>query len=193
MGEKAEQKRIYILNQAKRVFAEKGFKNVTMKDIITACNISRGGIYLYFNNTSEIFEAILQSEKAFEQSPGVPSLPDYCNIKEQLKAFLDLQKNELLNPDDSLITATYEYLFMKHESLNPLDLRTKFDTAVNQLSGLIQHGVEQGEFSVNPDVAAQNIVLLLEGLRISSTVLELDKNFIDRQMDYVLSMLNGGK
>ena len=55
MGEKSEQKRKFILETARRVFVEKGFKNVTMKDIVEACKISRGGLYLYFENTSQIF------------------------------------------------------------------------------------------------------------------------------------------
>ena len=51
MGEKSIQKRQHILDAARKVFVEKGFKNVTMKDIVEACEISRGGLYLYFDNT----------------------------------------------------------------------------------------------------------------------------------------------
>ena len=55
MGEKSVQKKKYILETARRVFVEKGFKKVTMKDIVEACGISRGGLYLYFDSTSQIF------------------------------------------------------------------------------------------------------------------------------------------
>ena len=48
MGDKSEQKRNFILETARKVFIEKGFKNVTMKDIVEACEIRRGGLYLYF-------------------------------------------------------------------------------------------------------------------------------------------------
>ena len=50
MGEKSLQKKKHILDTARRVFAEKGYKNVTMKDIVEACDISRGGLYLYFDS-----------------------------------------------------------------------------------------------------------------------------------------------
>ena len=33
MGEKSEQKREYILKKAREVFAKKGFRDVTMKDL----------------------------------------------------------------------------------------------------------------------------------------------------------------
>jgi len=62
MGEKSLQKRRYILETAKKVFMEKGYKNVTMKDIVEACQISRGGLYLYFGSTEEIFLEVLQLE-----------------------------------------------------------------------------------------------------------------------------------
>ncbi len=41
---------------------EKGFKKVTMKDIVEACEISRGGLYLYFESTSQIFLEVLKLE-----------------------------------------------------------------------------------------------------------------------------------
>ena len=59
MGDKSEQKREYILEKAHKVFAQKGYRNVTMKDIVEACEISRGGLYLYFGSTEEIFKEIL--------------------------------------------------------------------------------------------------------------------------------------
>ena len=52
MSEKSEQKKKLILETARKVFVEKGYKLVTMKDIVEACEISRGGLYLYFQSTS---------------------------------------------------------------------------------------------------------------------------------------------
>lgn len=51
MGEKSTQKRQFILETAKKIFMEKGYKSVTMKDVVEACGISRGGLYLYFGST----------------------------------------------------------------------------------------------------------------------------------------------
>ena len=62
MGEKSVQKKRYIVEKARDVFMEKGFKKVTMQDIVEACNISRGGLYLYFESTSQIFMEVLRME-----------------------------------------------------------------------------------------------------------------------------------
>ena len=63
MSDKSAQKRKYILETARKVFMEKGYLQVTMKDIVEACNISRGGLYLYFSDTGEIFLEVLKMEQ----------------------------------------------------------------------------------------------------------------------------------
>jgi len=60
MGEKSLQKKQFILETARNVFMDKGYKEVTMKDIVDACGISRGGLYLYFDSTKEIFLEVLK-------------------------------------------------------------------------------------------------------------------------------------
>ena len=91
MGKKSDLKQEYILEQAQRVFAQKGFKDVTMKDIVTACNISRGGIYLYFNNTSEIFEAVLKLRAKAEQNLCTGQAEGTLCAEEQMRQFLNAQ------------------------------------------------------------------------------------------------------
>ena len=44
MGDKSAQKKKLIVERARRVFMEKGYKEVTMKDIVEECDISRGGL-----------------------------------------------------------------------------------------------------------------------------------------------------
>ena len=192
MGEKAAQKRMYILEQAKKVFAKKGFKNVTMKDIVSACQISRGGVYLYFSDTGEIFEEVLKLRAAHEHDPvREPEAHAHC-AREQMRRFLQGQKAELMNPADHLIVATYEYLFAKSESIDRTQIAARFHQSVSRLSALIQYGVDRGEFSAEPATAASTIVLLLEGLRISSTVLAFSEGFLDQQIDTILLQLERG-
>ena len=63
MGEKSIQKKRFILETARKVFVDKGFKKVTMKDIVEACEISRGGLYLYFESTGQIFLEVMNQRK----------------------------------------------------------------------------------------------------------------------------------
>ena len=68
MGDKSVQKKKYIMQKARNVFCRNGYRAVTMKDIVEACDISRGGLYLYFSNTKELFEAVLAEEYAGEEA-----------------------------------------------------------------------------------------------------------------------------
>ena len=45
-----------------------------MKDIVEACDISRGGLYLYFENTSQIFMEVLHVYK-YAHNQVIVSLP----------------------------------------------------------------------------------------------------------------------
>ena len=63
MSEKTDSKRQLIIDKATEVFAAKGYRDVTMKDIVEACNISRGGLYLYFESTKQIFLEVLRQEQ----------------------------------------------------------------------------------------------------------------------------------
>ena len=59
MGVKGEKTKELIRQEAYRLFAEKGFKEVTMKDICVRTGLSRGGLYRHYSGTTEIFAEIL--------------------------------------------------------------------------------------------------------------------------------------
>jgi AcrR family transcriptional regulator len=49
-----------ILNAARRVFAERGFRGTTIADIADAAGIALGTIYLYFPSKEDVFAALNQ-------------------------------------------------------------------------------------------------------------------------------------
>lgn len=121
MSDKSAQKRKYIIEKARTVFESKGFLNVTMKDIVDACEISRGGLYLYFSDTRTIFLEVLslsfeESKQAFENA-----ISDEATPAEVLAIFLREQKKELLAKKKGLNRAMYEFCFLeKNAKDNPL-------------------------------------------------------------------------
>jgi len=62
MGNKGTKTKEKIRKQAYRLFAEKGFKAVTMTDICEQTGLSRGGLYRYYSGTDQIFSEILSEE-----------------------------------------------------------------------------------------------------------------------------------
>jgi len=190
MGEKSVQKRKYILDTARKVFMEKGFKRVTMKDIVEACDISRGGLYLYFNSTEEIFMEVLRMESEETDDVFSGNVKEDSTATDILMIFLKEQKKELMRKKDTLTQATYEFYFENKLSKKDDILKKQFESAVFVLRKLIETGVESEEFYCeDPESAARNIMLVLEGLKISAQTIGVTSESADKQLLYILKSL----
>lgn len=190
MGDKSAQKRKYILETARQVFREKGYRGVTMKDVVDACGISRGGLYLYFPGTKELFLEVLKLEQQEADDVFAGSIPEDASPSEILALFLKEQKRELLNQKNSLTRASYEFFFENQFSGREHILRKQFDSAVLVIQKLIEAGVEAGEFYCeDARQAASNIMYVLEGLKIASQTRGISAGAVDREIVYVMQGL----
>lgn len=187
---KSELKRRFILERSRNVFIEKGYQTVTMTDIVEACEISRGGLYRYYKSTYEMFLEVLRIEQegvACGISDGMKNGNSGVTI---LESFLQEQKHELLNKELSLVVAIYEFFFLNRKNVEENILKQQFDSAVKMLSDLIKYGMDKGEFSiVDKNTVARTIVLLLEGIRVSSEVMDVTEKLIDEQFNYIKNLL----
>ena len=190
MGEKSEQKKQLILETARRIFMEKGYKDVTMKDIVEACQISRGGLYLYFSGTQELFRAVLDADEAEADDVFSGTVSEDAMAADVLLLFLKEQKKEILRRKDDLSLATYEYYFAHGADQEKNPLRGKFEDAVSALSQLIESGIQNGEFyEVDAQAAASNIMFALEGLRISARTMGVTEKMVDDELYTLMSGL----
>ena len=144
MGEKSAQKRKFILETARKVFVEKGFKKVTMKDIVEACEISRGGLYLYFESTGQIFLEVMKLESEETDDVFSDKITEDATAADILVLFLQEQKKELLRRKDTLTQAIYEYYFENQPGKKDNILKKQFDSAVKIMEKLIETGVGKG-------------------------------------------------
>lgn len=190
MGEKSIQKKKYILETARKVFMAKGFKKVTMKDIVEACDISRGGLYLYFESTSQIFLEVLKMESQEADDVFSDSITEDATAADILILFLKEQKKELLRQEDTLTQAVYEFYF-EHDLAKKDDvLKKQFDSAVKIIERLIEIGVENGEFYCEDcEGTARNIMFVLEGLKISAQTIGVTEEDVDREITFLLCNL----
>lgn len=183
MGNKSVQKKKYIVEKAREVFCKNGYRKVTMKDIVEACDISRGGLYLYFPDTRTLFEAVLQEEHSDKELLCVV-YEDRLTPGEMLLAYLEAQKKVLLK-QQSLTAATFEYMFEQKGGL-----KNSREETLSALEQLITDGVNT-EWMVceNPKVAARNIMYVLDGLRIAAQVDVLTETEVNQEIEYVLGTL----
>jgi AcrR family transcriptional regulator len=193
MGEKSIRKKQLILEKARAVFAERGYLDVTMKDIVEACQISRGGLYLYFESTREIFLEVLamkESNESGEEDVFTKAVSEHASSSDILALFLQEQKKELCNQTGSLTRATYEFFFANQMPKNENPLKMQFDGAVQIIEKLITDGVQTGEFICDdPRGAARNIMYVLEGLRIMAQTVGITEKAINKEILYLMKGL----
>lgn len=190
MGEKSAQKKKFILETARKVFVEKGFKKVTMKDIVEACEISRGGLYLYFDNTSQIFLEVMKLESEETDDVFSDNITEDATAADILVLFLQEQKKELMRKKDTLTQAVYEYYFENQPGKKDNVLKKQFDSAVKIIEKLIETGVENGEFYCEDcQGTARNIMFVLEGLKISAQTIGITSETVDREILFILRSL----
>ncbi|MCI8506265.1 MAG: TetR/AcrR family transcriptional regulator [Lachnospiraceae bacterium] len=167
MGEKAERTRELIRQEAYRLFAEKGFKEVTMTDICERTGLSRGGLYRYYSKTGEIFSEILSKEYVIsDRIEGLES------AEQILTDMLEAITREIMDKETSLSLAIYEYASLGNEELF---IRIN-EAAKQRWISLIQYGMETGEFKpVDPDRISDLILYYYQGLRMWSRVIPFEK------------------
>ncbi len=190
MGEKSEQKKQYILECAREVFAKKGYKDVTMKDIVEACEISRGGLYLYYDSTKSLFLDILEMEMQETDDVFSGQISEDMQATDILMMFLKEQKKEMFRKKGNLTIAVYEFFFANKLPKKDNPLKKKFEEAVFILKALLEAGVDNGEFICEDvDLAARNIMYVLEGLKITSKTIGISEERVDRELLYILQGL----
>lgn len=187
MSEKTDNKKQLIIEKATEVFSAKGFKAVTMKDIVEACEISRGGLYLYYSSTEEIFKDVVEAEELKESSgKDVQEMLD-GSAYELLLWFIKEQKKEILKRKKSLIAAKYEYAFLKKEKGDSADTKKAFETAIAVLANIIERGNESGEFDCEDASAmARNIMYSIEGMKVCSATFGLSEKKVDDELLFMM-------
>lgn len=190
MSDKSVQKRKYILEKARGLFIEKGFRAVSMKDIVEACDISRGGLYLYFSDTDQIFMEVLKLETQEADDLFAEKVSEDATASDILAVFLKEQKKEILGSRKTLAAAAYEYFFFHKVEKKDNFLRSQFHRAVKMMEKLIELGIENGEFAaVDSSLAAKNIMYVLEGLKITSLTRGITEDTIDEELEILLQGL----
>ncbi len=183
MGNKGEKTKEMILQQAYRLFAEKGFQAVTMTDICEKTGLSRGGLYRYYSGTGQIFAEILSEEYV---------IADRIERKEKagaiLEDMLEAIKSEIMDKELSLSLAIYEYANLGNEDFFT-DLNNR---ARKRWISLLAYGIETGEFqAVDTGQVADMILYYYQGLRMWSRVIPFEEQVAENYVKTVKQLLFG--
>lgn len=170
MNSKKERTRELILKKSYELFAKRGFKQITMKDVCEATGLSRGGLYSHFSGTDQIFEAILEVINQKDEMNFEKEMNDGMSAIKILEGALQLMEDEMLHSEDSLSLAMYEYA-----RSNDREMMNHFNQiGEKKWTDLIHYGMKRGEFKeVDVHEIVSVILYVYQGGRMWSHIVDM--------------------
>jgi AcrR family transcriptional regulator len=144
-----ENRRNAILKAARKLFFEKGFRQVTVESIAKKAELSKGSIYLYYNSKEEIYTQILLSdiEKFHERFAGLLENPP--SAKDALTRYTEIYVDFFLN-DRELFRILMNFMLHTTDMNLPEELNRHIIKTTNRTIDIIEqifrYGIERGEF-----------------------------------------------
>jgi AcrR family transcriptional regulator len=87
-------KRLQVLDGARRVFLADGFDGASMNDIARVAGVSKGTLYVYFPSKSDLFEAVIRYDRALQAEQMFQFGPECDDLAEILTRIgLGLMRN----------------------------------------------------------------------------------------------------
>ena len=171
MAGKSERTREKILESAYALFAKRGFKQVTMKDVCEATGMSRGGLYSHFSGTDLLFEAVLEKIAEKEAMDFYAEIEKGTPATDILEGALALMEDEMEHPEESLSLAMTEYA----ETVDSVAMVKFYRNWEKKWTSLVRYGIGRGEFC---DVEGNEIVNMIlfsyQGVRAWSRIIPLE-------------------
>ncbi len=188
MAGKKEKTRDSIIDASYALFARKGFKQLTMKDVCEVTGMSRGGLYSHFPGTDKLFEAVLERVTGNSTMDFQTEIKKGSSASDILDRAFDLMEDEMKHPEDSLSIAIYEYA----ETVDPDVIERLNRNAEKRWKKLISYGIERGEFrDVDIDEIVNVILYSYQGVRMWSRLIPVKPKTFRSIADHIRKQLKG--
>lgn len=185
-----QQKKTELLQAAKQVFIKKGYTNATMQDILDEAGVSRGALYAYFDNLEHVYIELLRYE---DQQDILCFTPDDERTSwQQLTSWVDKQRMQIKQMDQSLLAANSEFFLSVRENKAGYPYITdRYQRLVEVLIAFMQAGAERGDLAPRfpRDSIARYLISFIDGLMLDTAHLGQDKTNVDEQCDLLLFSL----
>lgn len=151
-----------IITVASKLFKEKGYSAVTMRDIAKAMGIKAASLYNHINSKQEILTYIIIS-LAEEFTQGMNSIKlSNKNSIEKLKQIVSLHINITINNTNGMASLNNDWMHLKDQKDYYLTLRVNYE---NSFRDIINKGIKKKEIiNLNPDIMLFSILSTLRSL-----------------------------
>lgn len=190
MGKKGDGTRKLIRERAAGLFAQRGFKNVTMNDICQVTGLSRGGLYRHYDSTKQIFSEIVDELMQAQDNELSEKMKAEFPATQILDEILERYRQEMVDGDASLSVAIYEYYSGSATDDRENLLSKQYEYSVEMWRAFISYGIKRGEFKETDARELIDILLFAyQGVRMYSTIMPLDEQIPVRIIHHVKKIL----
>ncbi len=176
MSVKGEKTKQDIREKAYQLFAEKGFKEVTMKDICELTGLSRGGLYRHYESTDQIFLEIVNTFSDKQKNEIFTKIEQHIPAGAILEELLSRYASEMIDYENSISLAIYEFYSNPAISKEDNSVKKRYEISKSTWTELINYGISTKEFNpVNPESIFNVIIFAYQGVRMYSKLMTMDK------------------
>jgi AcrR family transcriptional regulator len=182
---KGNKKKRELQNALKMLAIEKGYANVTMKDIGEYVGLSVGGLYHHYHDVEEVFSDLIVSETG-NVWDGFSDVKSFDELMIALDAYFEAEKKELLGQVPSVNALMYEYYFSKPEAERTAIMKHAHDTAVSEMTKILVNTYADKKLCKR---ISEHICIVLQGLTnlsfsgcISKKIIEEEFNMLKEYM-----------
>jgi TetR/AcrR family transcriptional regulator, transcriptional repressor of aconitase len=190
--EHLRKRRANIINAATDVFIEHGYERTTMKHVMDATGVSRGGLYQYFSNKEDLFEAILEeglSDEAENTEKLLKTAESHWKLLMQLIYGEDGKPNNEMDP---LAPSKLEFFITGRNDERRLSYgRKRYHIGVSLYANVIKAGQDSGEFSnrFDSELLAKSIITFIDGLALDDAILPEESVQLEKQSSLFVEYL----
>lgn len=153
--------RAAILAAAQRLFVEKGYRGISMREIAEAVGMTKAALYYHFRDKEQLFVAILQAVLSDLSSVIAESRAGSGTCQAQIERLV--QRIMLLPPEERAS------LRLASQELGNLDDATRMafvqiyhDQFIGRITAIFETGMASGEFKpLDPNVATWSLLGML--------------------------------
>jgi AcrR family transcriptional regulator len=156
---KSEERRAAIVRSAIHLFAEKGFRGTTTRELAAAAGITEPVLYQHFRAKSDLYSAIIEA-KAGEVSGDAAGLDGLARAGDD-RAFFGAMGELILRryQDDPELSRLLFFSSLERHELAELFFERLYSSFYGRVSGYIRRRIRQGAFrKVNPEVATRGLI-----------------------------------
>jgi AcrR family transcriptional regulator len=184
-----------ILDAALACFAERGFAASRMDDIAERAGVTKGTIYLYFENKDAVFKALVRESIGAQLATVLENVRAYEGPSRELLRLILTVLGQFARTSDRVVLPK----ILIAEAGNFPELARFYreeiiDKGLSVMSGAIARGIERGEFrNVNPQHAARLCIApILLAIFWRTTFAQFDakpydyQGFVETHLDVLL-------